>query len=240
MVLLTLEYIKNESGEFDEQSVFQAILANKSIPRIEAINKCCNLRWLDLSHNQIIRMENLDGLAQLVSLDVSFNKIPKVQSLEGLECLERLKLKSNPIARLQDLDGLKPARKLRHLQFRNIDNTDFCPVCLQEGYQTRIKMLCPDLFALDSRRSHLPDLDKEMLRLEKQQELTLPEPEAWLSPADLNLDSIMDPEAIAAQMQAHVQEYETALASCKDAFREAEDLLQLQELGNTEAEATTD
>lgn len=110
MAVLTLEYIKTETGEFDEESVFQAILTKRSISLIDAVNKCCNLRWLDLSQNQIIRMENLDGLAQLMSLDLSHNKIQKVQSLEGMPNLERLKLKSNPISRIQDLEGLRCAK----------------------------------------------------------------------------------------------------------------------------------
>ncbi|CAK0855485.1 unnamed protein product, partial [Prorocentrum cordatum] len=114
MAALTVEYIKNQTGEFDEQSVFQAILSHRSIPRIaDGASRCCNLRWLDLSHNAIIRIENLDGLAQLVCLDLSFNKVSKVENLQGMQSLERLWLKSNPVSRLSDLDGLESARQLR-------------------------------------------------------------------------------------------------------------------------------
>ncbi|CAK0855484.1 unnamed protein product, partial [Prorocentrum cordatum] len=130
MAALTVEYIKNQTGEFDEQSVFQAILSHRSIPRIaDGASRCCNLRWLDLSHNAIIRIENLDGLAQLVCLDLSFNKVSKVENLQGMQSLERLWLKSNPVSRLSDLDGLESARQLRHLSLQNIDASDFCPVC---------------------------------------------------------------------------------------------------------------
>eukprot|EP00421_Protoceratium_reticulatum_P075564 CAMPEP_0168431326 /NCGR_PEP_ID=MMETSP0228-20121227/38327_1 /TAXON_ID=133427 /ORGANISM="Protoceratium reticulatum, Strain CCCM 535 (=CCMP 1889)" /LENGTH=230 /DNA_ID=CAMNT_0008445437 /DNA_START=27 /DNA_END=715 /DNA_ORIENTATION=- len=230
MVVLTLEYIKQHTGEFDEESVFQAILSHREIVRIDAVNKCCNLRWLDLSRNQIVRMENLDGLAQLVCLDLSYNKIQKVQGLEGLQSLERLQLKSNPISRLMDLEGLRAAQKLRHLHFRNVDNTDFCPVCLQEEYQRQIRELCPELLALDSRRKHLPDLEKEVLRLEKQSELEMPEPEPWFGPEDLRGDDIQDPELIAALMKPHVDEFEAAVQDCKAALREAEALMRAHDL----------
>mmetsp|Transcript_9863 Transcript_9863/g.19726 ORF Transcript_9863/g.19726 Transcript_9863/m.19726 type:complete len:236 (-) Transcript_9863:87-794(-) len=233
MTHLTLEYIKHATGEFDEGSVFQAILSHRQIPRIDAVNRCCNLRWLDLSNNQIIRMENLDGLTQLVSLDLSFNKIPKVQNLESMQSLERLKLKANPISRLQDLEGLRPARKLKHLQLRNIDNTDFCPVCLQDDYLRSIKDLCPDLVALDSRRLHLPDLDKEVQRFDEMKDVELPEPEPWFSTRDLVLGDVQDPDAIAAAMQPHMDEYEAALGDCRAALKEAEELLKLQELAPT-------
>ncbi|CAK0855482.1 unnamed protein product, partial [Prorocentrum cordatum] len=154
MAALTVEYIKNQTGEFDEQSVFQAILSHRSIPRIaDGASRCCNLRWLDLSHNAIIRIENLDGLAQLVCLDLSFNKVSKVENLQGMQSLERLWLKSNPVSRLSDLDGLESARQLRHLSLQNIDASDFCPVCLQVGYRTKVRELLPELAALDSKRS---------------------------------------------------------------------------------------
>uniref|UniRef100_A0A6T1M0B3 U2A'/phosphoprotein 32 family A C-terminal domain-containing protein n=1 Tax=Alexandrium monilatum TaxID=311494 RepID=A0A6T1M0B3_9DINO len=232
MTHLTLEFIKHVTGEFDEASVFQAILSHRQIARIDAVGRCSNLRWLDLSNNHIIRMENLAGLAKLASLDLSFNKIQKVQSLEGMQSLERLMLKANPISRLQDLEGLRPAVKLRHLQFRNVDNTDFCPVCLQEDYLRTVKDLCPDLAALDSRRRHLPDLDKEVQRLDELRSVELPEPEPWFSTGDLLLGDIQDPDAIAAAMQPHMDGFEAALGDCRAAMKEAEELLRLQSSGD--------
>mmetsp|Transcript_86956 Transcript_86956/g.156634 ORF Transcript_86956/g.156634 Transcript_86956/m.156634 type:complete len:231 (+) Transcript_86956:61-753(+) len=228
MPALTIEYIKHVTGEFDEETVFQAVLADKSISRIEAINKCCNLRWLDLSNNQIIRMENLDGLSQLVSVDLSFNKITKVQSLEGMPSLERLMLKANPIARIQDIEGLQAAQKLRHLQFQNIDSSDFCPVCLQPEYQKRVRELCPDLVALDSKRWHLPDIDREIRRLDDKSAIDVPGPEPWFTPKDLETDDLHSQEAFDLALKSDVQDYEAAMADCKSALQEAEELLRQQ------------
>mmetsp|Transcript_98039 Transcript_98039/g.282799 ORF Transcript_98039/g.282799 Transcript_98039/m.282799 type:complete len:238 (+) Transcript_98039:72-785(+) len=228
MPALSVEYIKHETGEFDEESVFQAILAKKDIPRIEAINRCCNLRWLDLSSNQIIRIENLEGLTQLASLDLSHNKIQKVQCMEPLVNLERLQLKNNPISRLQDLDGLRPLQKLRHLHFQNVDGTDFCPVCLKPEYRSKVRELCPDLSALDSRRKHLPDLDTEVDAAQKVGELSLPEPQPWFNPGDLDLEDICKPEAIEDALKSQVDEFSSALQECHAAFREADEVLRLQ------------
>jgi len=44
MTVLTLEYLKHATGEFDAETIFQAILSNRSIQRIDAVNQCCNLR----------------------------------------------------------------------------------------------------------------------------------------------------------------------------------------------------
>jgi len=231
MTALTSQYIRYATGEFDEESVFQAILSDRGLNRIESLSKCCNLRWLDLAKNAIIRIEGLDGLTQLVALDLSFNKIQKVQNLESLQSLERLRLKGNPISRLQDLEGLRPARKLRHLQLQNVDRTDVCPVCLHDGYQGTVKELCPDLLALDSRRRHLPDLDREVLLLQQSQELgDLPEVGAWFTAEDLDLDDVQGIESVDKAMRPAVDDFDAAMAECQGAMKEAEELLRLQEL----------
>ncbi|CAE7248009.1 DRC3 [Symbiodinium sp. CCMP2456] len=245
---LTVEYIKHATGEFDEalaainrretvantcsqESVFQAILPNRSITRIEQLAKCCNLRWLDLSKNQIVRMENLDGLSQLVSVDLSFNKISKVQDLSGTPKLERLMLKANPISKIQDLEGLKASRSLRHLSFQNVDNSDACPVCSLPEYAKSLRSLCPELLALDSKRLRLPDLDREIRRLDEQNAVDIPEPQPWFSAADLDLGEMQTAEVIEEALKDRIGEFEAAMADCKQVFREAEELLRLQEAG---------
>eukprot|EP00927_Polykrikos_kofoidii_P067114 TRINITY_DN62639_c0_g1_i1.p1 TRINITY_DN62639_c0_g1~~TRINITY_DN62639_c0_g1_i1.p1 ORF type:complete len:238 (+),score=57.31 TRINITY_DN62639_c0_g1_i1:173-886(+) len=225
MTVLTLEYIKQATGEFDPETIFQAILSRRSIKRIDVVSQCCNLRWLDLSRNEIYRLENLEGLCQLVSMDVSFNKLSKVQCLESLTKLERMNLRSNPIARLQDIEGLAVVKKLKHVNFQNIDGTDFCPVCMQPGYRRAVFEMCPDLMALDSRRKHLPDLDLEVRRLDDEPKIELPEPEPWFNRSDLDFDDVQDPEAVAATLEPQVAEFEAALSDCAAALREAEELL---------------
>eukprot|EP00441_Pelagodinium_beii_P014725 CAMPEP_0197668062 /NCGR_PEP_ID=MMETSP1338-20131121/68178_1 /TAXON_ID=43686 ORGANISM="Pelagodinium beii, Strain RCC1491" /NCGR_SAMPLE_ID=MMETSP1338 /ASSEMBLY_ACC=CAM_ASM_000754 /LENGTH=223 /DNA_ID=CAMNT_0043247413 /DNA_START=1 /DNA_END=672 /DNA_ORIENTATION=+ len=221
--------MKNATGEFDEESVFQAVLTSRSITQIEPLGRCCNLRWLDLSKNQITRMEGLKGLAQLVSLDLSSNKIPKVQELDGMPILERLQLQANAIARVQDLEGLKAGTKLRHLNLQNVDGSDFCPVCLETEYQRTVKQMLPGLVALDSKRLHLPDLDKEIRKCNDLGEMEIPELEPWFTPGDLDLGDLQHPEALEAAMNSQVQEFKDAMQECEGVLKEAEDLLKLQE-----------
>ncbi|CAJ1363986.1 unnamed protein product, partial [Effrenium voratum] len=208
MPALSVEYIKHASGEFDEESVFQAILSNRSISKIEQLSKCCNLRWLDLSKNQIMRMENLEGLGQLVSVDLSFNKILKVGDLSGAPILERLMLKANPISKLQDLEGLKTARALRHLAFQNVDTSDACPVCSSPEYQRTVQQHCKDLVALDSKRFALPDLDREIRRLDEQTAIDVPDPEPWFTQADLDLGELPSPEELEETLKDPIQDFQ--------------------------------
>lgn len=225
MTELTVEYLKHAVGEFDVETIFQASLASRSIHRIDALSQCSNLRWLDLSRNQIFRMENLDGLVHLMKLDLSHNKISKIQGLDGLDALEFLHVKNNPISRLEDLNGLRSVPKLQHLQLRNIDKTDFCPVCFQDQYKSRIYELVPGLVALDSQRKHLPDLDEQIARMHVSEEIVLPDPEPWFSEKDLDLSDIKSHDAFNAELQPHVKELETAMEDCQDALKEAEQLL---------------
>ncbi|CAE7362028.1 Lrrc61 [Symbiodinium pilosum] len=217
---LTVEYVKHATGEFDEESVFQAILPNRSLAAKRDVSAGCNLRWLDLSKNQIVRMENLDGLSQLVSVDLSFNKILKVQDLSGAPKLERLMLKANPISKIQDLEGLKASRSLRHLSFQNVDNSDACPVCTQPEYAKSLRSLCPELLALDSKRLRLPDLDREIRRLDDQNTVDIPEPQPWFSSEDLDLGEMQTVEVIEEALKDRIKEFEAAMADCKHVFKE--------------------
>mmetsp|Transcript_67437 Transcript_67437/g.161775 ORF Transcript_67437/g.161775 Transcript_67437/m.161775 type:complete len:239 (-) Transcript_67437:105-821(-) len=231
MAQLTLEYIKCATGEFDPEIIFQVILSNRGILRIDSLAQCCNLRWLDLSRNSIISIENLEGLAQLSYLDLSHNKIQKVQHLDGLPALERLKLLANPISRLQDISGLAAVPTLRHLHFRNIDSTDFCPVCLQPEYQAKVFELCPSLVALDSKRRHLPDLDAEMEKvLNGPVDIIAPEPDPWFTAEDLRVDEDASTKKMEAALKPQMDDFEAALLECRGAVREVEEMLKAQGL----------
>ncbi|CAE7306127.1 Lrrc61 [Symbiodinium natans] len=208
---LTVEYLKHATGEFDEESVFQAILPNRSITRIDQLGKCCNLRWLDLSKNQIVRMENLEGLSQLVSASWQHESVRVVQDLSGAPKLERLMLKANPISKIQDLEGLKTSRSLRHLSFQNVDNSDACPVCALPEYAKSLRSLCPELLALDSKRLRLPDLDREIRRLDEQNAVAIPEPQPWFSPEDLDLGEMQTTEVIEEALKDRMQEFEARI-----------------------------
>mmetsp|Transcript_9506 Transcript_9506/g.13277 ORF Transcript_9506/g.13277 Transcript_9506/m.13277 type:complete len:236 (-) Transcript_9506:138-845(-) len=233
MAELTLEYVKRAAGEFDPEIIFQVILSNRGIFRIDSLSECCNLRWLDLSKNGIVTIENLEGLAQLSFLDLSDNKIQKIQNLGGLPTLERLKLLANPISRLQDLGGLQDVPSLRHLQLRNIDSTDFCPVCLNPDYQSKVFELCPDLVALDSKRRMLPDLEVEMEKgLKGPVDIAIPEPEPWFTPEALQFDEEASVEKMNSALKPHMDDFEAALSECKGALREVEDLLKTQGLAH--------
>ncbi|CAE7943482.1 unnamed protein product [Symbiodinium necroappetens] len=166
-------------------------------------------------------MENLDGLSQLVSVDLSFNKISKVQDLSGTPKLERLMLKANPISKIQDLEGLKASRSLRHLSFQNVDNSDACPVCSLPEYAKSLRSLCPELLALDSKRLRLPDLDREIRRLDEQNAVDIPEPRPWFSAEELDLGEMQTSEVIEEALKDRIGEFEAAMADCKQVFREA-------------------
>lgn len=90
--------------------------------------------------------------------------------------------------------------------------------------------MLPDLFALDSKRKHLPDLDREVANIQMQSELELPEPEPWFTKEDLNLEDVQSPAKVAEAIQPQVDEFEAALRDCQAAFAEAEELLKLRDV----------
>ena len=73
---LTLEYLKAVTDQFDVATVFKLLLQKKMIRRLDkSLSLCINIRFLDLSYNDITRIENLDKLQFLEYMDLSHNKI---------------------------------------------------------------------------------------------------------------------------------------------------------------------
>lgn len=224
---LSADYLKLATGEFDLQTIFQLVLREKGLKKIEgAVDQCINMRWLDLSHNGIIRIEGMAHLVNLQVLDLSFNKVQKIEHLDGLKTLHTLRLTNNPISRLQDLEGLKARREtLRHLSLKQIDGSEACPVCLAPEYKEKVYELIPDLYSLDSQRKHLPELNFDEKYL-VDPEFEMPEPEDWLKPDGLsNLDGLFDEAEVERQLRPKIDEFEKALAACREALDEGDELL---------------
>jgi Leucine-rich repeat (LRR) protein len=226
MAMLSEEYLKLAAGEFDLKTIFQLILREKSIKRIEgAVDQCINIRWLDLSQNGIIKLENMSRLANLQFMDLSHNKLQKIQNLDGLKALHTLRLLNNPIFRLQDLEGLRARRpSLKHLSLKQIDGSEACPVCLTPLYKEKVYEELPNLYALDSQRKHLPELffDEKYL-IDPQFEM--PEPQDWLKSGDCDLDGLFDEAEVERKLRPKIDEFEKALAECRAALDEGDELL---------------
>lgn len=115
---LTEKWLQAFTGEFDVEVIFRLLLAGRGIRRLElgtlrseiGLAACVNLRFLDLSHNELGRMETANVFERLVfleHLDLSHNKISKIDAVPSR--LKVLRLLGNPISRLTDLDGLAVA-----------------------------------------------------------------------------------------------------------------------------------
>ena len=70
------------------------------IRKIENLNKCIGLRFLNLSYNAITKIEGLDALPNLVELNLAENAIRQIENLDGLRMLERLNVSGNQIQRI--------------------------------------------------------------------------------------------------------------------------------------------
>eukprot|EP01061_Rhynchopus_euleeides_P005092 TRINITY_DN14333_c0_g2_i1.p1 TRINITY_DN14333_c0_g2~~TRINITY_DN14333_c0_g2_i1.p1 ORF type:complete len:1537 (+),score=690.35 TRINITY_DN14333_c0_g2_i1:257-4612(+) len=96
-------------------------LSDNEINRIEGIENCPKLEELYLDENRIIKIENLSLLTNLRKLELGKNKINKIEGLESLPFLCQVSLEDNDI---YTLNGIQKIPNLMELYIGNnkIDN----------------------------------------------------------------------------------------------------------------------
>ena len=67
---------------------------------IEHLDKCINLRELNLGYNMISRIQGLESLTKLTELNLAENNIHRIEGIEHLQLLEKLNLSGNRITRI--------------------------------------------------------------------------------------------------------------------------------------------
>ncbi|NXI41505.1 CNTRL protein, partial [Galbula dea] len=97
----------------------------KKFKYIENLEKCCNLKTLNLSNNQIEKIEKLDKLMKLRELDLSCNKISKIEGIEHMQKLQKLNLAGNEIEHIPVWVG----KKLRSLRILNLKQNQVSSLC---------------------------------------------------------------------------------------------------------------
>jgi len=144
---LSEQFIKRLSGDFDITCTITINARNTDISNLGCIYMCENLIAVDLGSNSISDLTPLYKLKSLQILDLSNNNIKSLKGLESMPELYSLNLSGNQIASFGDLKMLETILQLKKLVLRdgNVAN----PICVNEGYQKKIKSLLPDLVMLD-------------------------------------------------------------------------------------------
>ena len=101
------------------------------IMKIENLDSLVNLKWLDLSFNQIQKIEGLNNLVNLTDLSLYYNKIVIVEGLDNNRKLNILSIGKNCIAdhkKVKQLITIKTIdylRKFSNLQALTISGNPF-------------------------------------------------------------------------------------------------------------------
>ena len=82
-----------------------------------------NLRRARLDRNALTKLENLDSCAMLRFLDISFNNLTSLQGIAGLQCLEELRVNNNKLTSLSGLRAL-PSLKILSLARNQITSLE--------------------------------------------------------------------------------------------------------------------
>ncbi|XP_057305799.1 leucine-rich repeat-containing protein 61-like [Hydractinia symbiolongicarpus] len=111
--VITSRFLKDETQQFDLETIFVLSLNNRGIFDLGCIGECANLVYLDLSSNKLSSVMALRKLTCLESLDVSSNRLAALSGLERLESLSRLNISGNF---LNSVDTVLPLTKLDKLK----------------------------------------------------------------------------------------------------------------------------
>lgn len=103
-------------------------LDNNSITRIEGLEPCVHLEWLDLSFNKLKKIENLGHLSKLRDLSLYNNELTSVDGIaDGILAtgpLQVLSLGNNLMVRLEET--IIKLRSLKNLEVLNMDGNPLC------------------------------------------------------------------------------------------------------------------
>jgi Leucine-rich repeat (LRR) protein len=72
---ISIDFLKQESCNFDLETVFILDLSRKDLKYLDGIKECSNIEILNLSNNEINDLTGLKGLNKLQYLNLSFNQI---------------------------------------------------------------------------------------------------------------------------------------------------------------------
>lgn len=129
------------------------------IERIEGLEHLVNLRWLDLSFNNIEKIEGLARLTQLTDLSLCDNRIAQLEGLEAQRGLEVLSLANN---RLRGVDQLRKLRGFKQLRVLCLKGN---PLCDEDDYQVTLLAFAPQIRYLDYARVDPEDARRARDRL---------------------------------------------------------------------------
>ncbi|ODV62711.1 L domain-like protein [Ascoidea rubescens DSM 1968] len=99
---------KNKTSSlFDLKKLKSLNLSHNKISEMTNLfENVVNLRYLDLSRNNINKIDNLSALPNLSVLKLNFNDIEKIEKLSKLISLSRLDINSNDIQKIKNLSAL--------------------------------------------------------------------------------------------------------------------------------------
>lgn len=111
--------------------------------KIANIGHLVNLKWLDLSFNNISVIEGLENLTQLMDISLYNNKISEIQGLDACKDLQCLSIGNNDV---KSLDICHYLRKFKKLHLVNLEGN---PVCDETEYKMQLLAFLPSIKYMD-------------------------------------------------------------------------------------------
>ena len=229
---LTEALIKQQSGEFDLESVQHLRLDGLRLQRIENMGVLTNLVELNVSSNELQNLSGLEKCTALQRLDASFNRIASLDHISGLSELQSLVLTGNNIERVEALSPLKALRQLKSLELQRPAQASANGVCALPAYFFDVSAALPGLSRLDGENVRLKrqmsdamQHSEDAAKASRSAALSsVPASSPWCEGFDWGKDEAAG-AGVSAGAVAGVQDIERTLEECTNLQQRADRLL---------------
>ncbi|CAG5135079.1 unnamed protein product, partial [Candidula unifasciata] len=149
--IITQQFLKLRSGEFDVQSIHTISLTHSDICDLGCIGECTSLERLDLSYNNISHLQKLSTATSLTVLNLSANRITSLDGLQMLENLENLNICGNLLGSVDVLRSISCLLKLTTLRLHDPVTGLTNPMC-NTSYLDQVLLILPFVETLNGSR----------------------------------------------------------------------------------------
>ena len=186
---ITPTFLKTVSNKFDVEIINILDLNSLKLSNLGCIGQCINLRYLDISNNNISSLLGIESLAFLKRLQAANNAIISIDSVKRCPELEHLDIQGNKIKNLENIYDLACLIHLAYLNLQEYNFTNQNPVCKMTNYRKSILDKLKSLISLDGHRRNWEVITMPENKEEDNIKVEYNSTQYWYSKYPLNCDS---------------------------------------------------
>ena len=185
---VTPTFLKTLSNKFDIEIINILDISSFKLTNLGCICQCINLRYLDISNNDLNSLLGIESLTFLKRLHAANNAITSLDSLKKCHDLEFLDIQGNKIKNLENIYELSSLNNLSYLSLQEYNFTNPNPVCKIQNYRKSILDKLRYLISLDGHRRNWEVIALPETKEEENIKIEYNSSQHWYSKYPMNCD----------------------------------------------------